>query len=100
LDFANTVVYRTQPDRREDRLGTRANLQSWFAAAGLRGKHARTLREAIALREAIDRLFRAIAAREPLLPETWSTFINCYARFAVRHSVKPTAQGLVSRTRL
>ena len=94
LDFANTVVYRNLPSRREDRLGTLANLRSWFAAAGLRGKHDLTLREAIGLREAIDSLFRGIAVGKPLPSEIWPTFIKQYSRSATRHSVKPTAQGL------
>jgi len=98
LDFANTVVYRTLPTRREDRLGTLANLRSWLVAAGLRGKRALTLREAIALRETIDSLFRGIAMGRPLPPDSWPTFISHYARFAARRSVKPTAQGLIADT--
>ena len=80
---ANTVVYRTLPNRREDRLGTLANLRSWFAAAGLRGKRDLTLREAIGLREAIDSLFRGIAVGKPLPNEIWPAFIKRYARSAV-----------------
>jgi predicted RNA-binding Zn ribbon-like protein len=94
LDFANTVVNRNLSDRREDRLGTLASLRTWFAAAGLANGRSHTLRDGIALREAIDGLFREIAAGKPLSSDTWSTFIRHYARFAARHSMEPTSQGL------
>jgi len=98
LDFANTVVYRTLPDRREDRLGTLANLSAWLAAAGLGKGRASTLREAISLRETIDGLFRGIAAGNPLPSEIWPTFISHYARIAAAHSVEPSPQGLIAHT--
>jgi predicted RNA-binding Zn ribbon-like protein len=98
LDFANTVVYRTLPHRREDRLGSLANLRAWLVAAGLTKGRTLTLREAISLREAIDGLFRGMAAGRPLPSGIWPTFISHYAKIAALHSVKPSPQGLAAHT--
>jgi predicted RNA-binding Zn ribbon-like protein len=95
LDFANTVVYRPLPARREDRLETRANLRSWLAAAKPREGGALDLRSAIELREAIDTLFREIASGESLKRKTWEGFIGHYAQIVRHHAVKCTAEGLV-----
>ena len=94
LDFANTVVYRPFPARREDRLGTPADLNSWLAAAEIGKGGAVGLTGAIALREAIDSLFRDIALGEPSRPDGWGEFVAHYARLSRHHSVTPNAEGL------
>jgi predicted RNA-binding Zn ribbon-like protein len=57
LDFVNTVVWRNDPARREERLATQADLALWATAAKLVAPEM-SLNGAIAMREAIDRFFR------------------------------------------
>jgi predicted RNA-binding Zn ribbon-like protein len=94
LDLANTVVYRNRPDRREDRLRTAADLKAWLRAAGLpAGKRAR-LMDAIVLREAIDCLFRDIAAGRPVSGEGWTRLVTRYCKLLDRSAMKRTSEGL------
>jgi predicted RNA-binding Zn ribbon-like protein len=58
LDFANTVVWRSEPARREDRLRTPSDLGSWARAAKLPRPRLR-LEMALELRDAIDDYFRS-----------------------------------------
>jgi len=93
LDFANTVVYRPFPERREDRLTSLANLRSWIDAAGLSAGGRVNLDDATDLRETIDRLFRS-AAREGCSPATlWADFIAHYDGLARRSGLAVSQDG-------
>ena len=80
LDFANAVVYRPNPRRREDRFRHPADVNAWAAAAGLAvaAVGEADMRDVIAAREAIDAFFR--------LPEgmaktaAWQRLARLYAR--------------------
>ena len=73
LDFANTVVWRDDPHRCEDRLSSEHDLSAWAAAAKLAGPEM-NLAGAIAMRETIDRYFRSGAKRQG-----WSDLVALYA---------------------
>jgi predicted RNA-binding Zn ribbon-like protein len=73
LDFANTVVWRNDPARREDRLKAAGDLSTWAAAAKL-ARPEMCLSGAIAMREAIDRYFRSGAQRQG-----WADLVALYA---------------------
>lgn len=94
LDFANTVVYRNRPERREDRLKSRADLRAWLAAAGLPPGGRSALKDAIALRETIDGLFRGIAAARPSADREWSTLVARYRILLGRNAMKLAPDGL------
>jgi predicted RNA-binding Zn ribbon-like protein len=94
LDFANTVVYRPFPEKREDRLRSPADLTAWIAAAKLSSRGGISLKEAIALREAIDRLFRGIVTTNDCKPPAWADFIEYYNRFMAERSLQRTSHGL------
>ncbi len=70
LDFANMVVWRNRPERREDRGQSAANLESWAAYAGLAAPCS-TVAQCVMAREAIDRYFRS--------GEGWSDLVSLYA---------------------
>jgi predicted RNA-binding Zn ribbon-like protein len=88
LDFANTVIYPNDPERRFDRLVGAADLERWVESAlrhaPLDAKTRRAvaamplsdargdLRRARTLRDAADRLFRALAGDTPadLVPDS------------------------------
>ena len=94
LDFANTVVYRDILARREDRLRTLADLNSWVDTAGLSAGLRLSLEDALALREAIDRLFRNIAASQSCPPLIWAEFIDHYRDLMGGCALQVTPQGL------
>ncbi len=73
LDFANTVVWRHDLARREDRLGQQADLAAWAMAAKLARPDMR-LSGAIAMRETIDRYFRTGAKGQE-----WADLVQLYA---------------------
>ncbi len=98
LDFANTVVYRNRPDRREDRLRSGADLAAWLRAAGLPAKRRTALKDAIALREAIDGLFRDLAAARPLAGKEWARLIARYRTLLDRNPMRLTPEGLAPAT--
>ena len=58
LDFANMVVWRDKPGRREDRGRSSANLNSWAAYSGLAAPSS-DIEHCVTVREAIDRYFRS-----------------------------------------
>lgn len=95
LDFANTVVYRNRPERREDRLRSQADLIAWLRAAGLPAGRRSTLRDAIALRETIDGLFRDIAAGRPLAGKEWAALVARYSTLLDRNAMSLTDEGLM-----
>lgn len=70
LDFANMVVWRDLPDRREDRGQSSENLQSWAAYAGLAAPQS-GIEHCVAVREAIDRYFRSGGG--------WPELVSLYA---------------------
>jgi predicted RNA-binding Zn ribbon-like protein len=94
LDFANTVVYRPFPEKREDRLRSLADLTAWIAAAKLGSRSRTSLKEAIALREAIDSLFRGIASTNDCRPPVWTDFIDHYRHVIGVRSLQRTSEGL------
>jgi len=73
LDFANTVVWRNNPQRCEDRLSDERDLSAWAGAASL-ARPEMGLAGAIAMREAIDRYFRSGAKRQG-----WAELVRLYA---------------------
>src|SRR5918993_1415451 len=81
LDFANTVVYRDRPDRREDRLLSLADLDEWrpFAGTGL-GPPRASFRQVFHARETIDRLFRHAAGGGYPVGADFRRLIRLYAR--------------------
>ncbi len=70
LDFANMVVWRNRPERREDRGQSFENLAGWAAFAGLAAPSS-GIAECVAAREAIDRYFRS--------GEDWPGLVSLYA---------------------
>jgi predicted RNA-binding Zn ribbon-like protein len=94
LDFANTVVYRNRPDRREDRLRSQADLVAWLGAAGLSTKTRSSLREAVALRDTIDRVFRDIAASRASTGAAWVDLVERYRSLLDRNAMILTPEGL------
>lgn len=94
LDFANTVVYRNHPERREDRLRSRADLAAWLRAAGLPRRGHTSLKQAIALRETIDSLFRDTAAARPSAGKDWPSLVARYRALLDRNSMTRTPEGL------
>ena len=94
LDFANTVVYRNRPERREDRLRSPADLSSWLEAAGLPSAHRASLKDAIALRETIDSLFRDMAAARASAGKDWASLVARYRALLDRKAMILTPEGL------
>ena len=100
LDFANTVVYRHVPGRRDDRLTDRRAVDRWALASGRAvrlSRHAR-LGEAIRIREAIDGFFRHAALRGVPDAALWRRLVALYLRHGVlvpgepiTPSARPTA---------
>src|SRR4051794_17845972 len=80
LDFANTVVYRNRPDRCEDRLSSASDVKGWAAMAGLNIDENVSLSDALALRAAIDRVFRHLAATGVCPAAAWKRLVSVYAR--------------------
>ncbi len=78
LDFANTVVYRHLPDRREDRLTYIVLVRSWARAAGLPASSRLSMQQVRAAREAIDGFFRGSTGSEPDVL-SWRRLIGLYA---------------------
>jgi predicted RNA-binding Zn ribbon-like protein len=80
LDFANTVVYRARPERRQDRLISLADLDRWrrFAGIGL-GPPRASFRQVLQVRETIDRFFRHTAGGSPVATD-FRRLIRLYAR--------------------
>jgi predicted RNA-binding Zn ribbon-like protein len=78
LDFANTVVYRHLPDRREDRLTNIKLVRSWGRAAGLPISSALSMQQVKDVREAIDVFFRGVTGRKPDV-RSWRRLIRFYA---------------------
>jgi predicted RNA-binding Zn ribbon-like protein len=98
LDFANTVVYRNRPDRREDRLGTLADLDMWwrFAGTGL-GLPRASLRQVLQVRETVDRFFRQTAGGSPAPGADFRRLIRLYARHGPVSALAITGQGIKLR---
>jgi predicted RNA-binding Zn ribbon-like protein len=71
LDFANTVVWRALPDRREDRMLDYDNAISWAAALDMPRPTA-PLADLVAARQAIDSYYRSGTG--------WGELIQHYAR--------------------
>lgn len=94
LDFANTVVYRTRAERREDRLGSLADIRSWLLAAGLATSRRPSLSQVVALRESIDALFREAALSRSCSSNAWGRFFAQYSRLARGHALERTLRGL------
>ena len=94
LDFANTIVYRNRPGRREDRLRRRADLIAWLRAAGLPSRGRLPLAQAIALRETIDALFRGIGAARSAPGKDWAQLVAHYRALLDGNPMALTPGGL------
>lgn len=98
LDFANSVVFRNDPARREDRLRTAADLRAWAAAAGLAVEDSALspagLRALLDLREAVDRLFRGTAAGDEPDRAALAVVLDCYRRELARLPLAAGPSGL------
>jgi predicted RNA-binding Zn ribbon-like protein len=94
LDFANTVVYRNRPERREDRLKSQADLAAWLRAAGLPWRGRASLKDALALRETIDGLFRDLAAARPSTGKDWTSLVARYRTLLDRNAMTLGPDGL------
>jgi predicted RNA-binding Zn ribbon-like protein len=98
LDFANTVVYRNRPDRRDDRLTALADLEKWrrFAKAGL-GPPRASLEHILQVRETIDRFFRQAAGGPAELGTDFRRLIRLYARHGPAGALEKTSKGIRAR---
>jgi predicted RNA-binding Zn ribbon-like protein len=86
LDFANTVDDPTGPAH-HDHLGTYPELVTWSIRAGLRPPaEPHPLRQAHALRSAIQSIFTTIAAGDPVTEGQW-TALRPFATDAMAHAV-------------
>ena len=99
LDFANTVVYRDRPDRRDDRLTDRRAVENWALASGqpVRLRPDATLGEAIRIRESIDAFFRHTALNDAPHADLWRRLVGLYVRHGV--SIPQAAPALSARRR-
>src|SRR4051812_43019297 len=79
LDFVNTVGFRADPAKKEDRLQRAEDVQRWASQAGLSDLAAinsrprmrtATLRHIRAVREQLFAVFRAIAGDDPIPADT------------------------------
>ncbi len=97
LDFANTVVYRSIPDRRDDRLTDRRAVENWALASGhpVRLRPDATLTDAIRIRESIDAFFRHAALHDAPHADLWRRLVRLYVRHGV--AIPRAATGLASR---
>jgi predicted RNA-binding Zn ribbon-like protein len=95
LDFANTVVYRNRPDRRDDRLTNLAALDRWrrFAGPELGLPHG-SLKHVLQVRETIDRFFRQSAGGTSVPGADFRRLIRLYARHNPPHSLEKTCRGI------
>jgi predicted RNA-binding Zn ribbon-like protein len=90
LDFINTVDWRDDPARREELIPTAARLAAWARHAGYpphvvsRLNAERQRQRAVALRETLSVLFRALTARRRL-PSTALDQLSRWTRDAWRH---------------
>jgi predicted RNA-binding Zn ribbon-like protein len=71
LDFANTVVWRAIPGRREDRMLAYENALSWAAALGITSPSA-PLEDLVSAREVIDSYYR--------FGKGWGALVGHYAK--------------------
>jgi predicted RNA-binding Zn ribbon-like protein len=87
LDFANTVVWRSEDARREDRLRTASDLALWAKAAKLPPPRLR-IHNALELRDTIDAYFRSGTRWPELVARYAVSLAEPGARFsrAVLHS--------------
>jgi predicted RNA-binding Zn ribbon-like protein len=94
LDFANTVVYRARPERRQDRLISLADLDRWrrFAGIGL-GPPRASFRQVLQVRETIDWFFRHTAGGSPVATD-FRRLIRLYARHGPMSALAKTEHGL------
>lgn len=98
LDFANTVVYRHRPDRRDDRLRAPADVEKWrrCAKAGL-GPARGSLNHVLQVRETIDRFFRQIAHGSPVPAGEFRRLIHLYALHGPAEALEKTPGGIRAR---
>jgi len=89
LDFANAVVYRPDPRRREDRFRHPGDVNAWAAAAGLEAApvDGPDMRDVIAAREAIDAFFRLPVGMAKTA--AWQRLVRLYARHIAGLAAKP-----------
>ena len=80
IDFANSVVYRLDRARREDRFRQPADVDAWAVAAGLAVAPvaAADWPDVIAVRDSIDCFFRTASGSEAAAE--WQRMVRLYAR--------------------
>jgi predicted RNA-binding Zn ribbon-like protein len=100
LDFANTVVYRHRPDRRDDRIATLRDVDRWRRSAAQElGPAEGSLAELRAAREAIDGFFRATAASHRPDVGAFHRLLRLYARYGPAPGLRLTRHGLRAAAR-
>ncbi len=94
LDFVNSVVYRFDARRREDRFRHVADVDAWAAAAGLEVApvEPECLRDVISVREAINGYFRP--SNEAQTSAAWRRLVRLYARNLAGLEAKPLPELL------
>ncbi|WP_119388204.1 CGNR zinc finger domain-containing protein [Taklimakanibacter lacteus] len=98
LDFANMVVWRNRPERREDRGQSSENLRGWANYAGLKPPSS-GVAECTAVREAIDGYFRSgtgwpqlVALYAETLKDDRDPFLNTVLHSAIGLAFSPEKQ--------
>jgi len=94
LDFANSVVYRPDPRRREDRFRHPADVNAWVAVAGIAVAPVddADMRDVITVREAIDRYFRLPG--DESRARAWQRLVRLYAHHVGGLDAEPRPQLL------
>jgi predicted RNA-binding Zn ribbon-like protein len=89
LDFANAVVFRPDPMRREDRFRHPGDVNAWVAAAGLEVAPIveADMRDVIAVREAIDAFFRQGEGNAKA--GAWERLVRQYGRHVAGLAAEP-----------
>lgn len=106
LDFANTIENRVDPAKHRDRLASPADLLSWLRYSELVRKDRKhgldrvsrcgpgALNQATLLREAIYRVFSAIAGKGSPGADDVNDILSAFAKGARNLSVMPTDDGV------
>lgn len=88
LDFANTVAWRTDPDRRAERVSGPAAWLRWAAAAGLPAGRD-SLTGLTALRTALWPVLDALVDDEPPPEEAWHALMDAIRRAREHAAPRP-----------
>lgn len=91
LDFANTIVWRDRPEKRQDRIRTIDDVAGWARAGRLPPPRGADAGRFLAIRAAVDEHFRSLAQGEAK-GEAWSRLLSCYASEELQ--IAPSQEGL------